>query len=950
MPKTVAISEKPWSAYKESDYTLEQWDAACLIHQHSGPPTAKSQCKLPVKTPDGTLSRAGVHAAAGALAGARGGVDATSAEKASAARALIRCYGQLGEQAPPSMSAMMHVSPLVGNFLAHINLPGSPPSPETVTHPSGGKGGGGNFDESKVKRDKGGKFAKKADAKALNDLMDAMWLDKLVMSQNMDSVAEEMTPELEAMLSKMAKDAGAGSIQQFLSDPKNTKTASIAGIKIMNEGAKQSVHGVSPSGTKVLQMYWNDNAKKDENPVQIRAVSYSGPNPHPGITRERRTQLQEVRRLNRQSSSRSGFRFNPNAVLDPSRVHDVSHAEGRTAMDQVEDFLQHVGVKGMKWGVRRSELSSKVRSGQGTIAEAHQAALKSTGHRAANFFLGDKTYWKRSAQILGITAAAIAVAAIPGLVPAAALAGVASGIGYASGAASTATVLTNFHRAIFGNRKITKSMENLGKDARRRQKNASDETKRLLNAYGSIPKKSFEHSETLVHADQTVQQVWDSLSPAQLDTMETIIGLALDESNAEGVVIDTDAYNSMSDIQKTVSTFVMAGALANAESSAQHTDVDDFLQHVGVKGMKWGQHLTAVSTTQDMGGTVRLMNDVRAPKNAKETAALKEAVNKTFAINHKAMDTAINSLNHGEARKIFDTQPPSGEDRLRNVSRVLKKELDALDKNYEHQIGFRAGPNKGQADMMIVTYPKGVKMQHADSSGAFDPMMHSVTNMIRVTYDANGAFVRAEKLPSVSHSEELNGTTFSEKVSNFLKHYGVKGMKWGVRRGDNASGGSKPSKKEVKTAEAAKDQHISADADRFVKTVAKQGYEMSDREIKEVNARLEAIKKYNSLINDPNAELRTRVEAMKLSKEYAQYKHELNPSKLDRVNNFIKKVADGYDSYQRINKASNGNLDKLIGDLLPIPKSYGKHKVGSPPLMPKVPKGTNSSSNFDLKK
>src|SRR5262245_50753769 len=97
------ISERPWSAYKESDYTIEQWHAACLIHQHEGSPTAKSQCKLPVKTPNGALNRNGVHAAAAALAGARGGVHASSEEKASAARALRRYYSMLGEDPPSSL-------------------------------------------------------------------------------------------------------------------------------------------------------------------------------------------------------------------------------------------------------------------------------------------------------------------------------------------------------------------------------------------------------------------------------------------------------------------------------------------------------------------------------------------------------------------------------------------------------------------------------------------------------------------------------------------------------------------------------------------------------------------------------------------------------------------------------------------------------------------------------
>ena|SRR6188472_1821034 len=99
------ISEAPWSDYTKADYTVEQWHAACLIHLHDGAPTSKSECKLPVKTPNGTLNRNGVHAAAAALAGARGGLKGVSADqKQKAANALKRYYNELDEEAPESLA------------------------------------------------------------------------------------------------------------------------------------------------------------------------------------------------------------------------------------------------------------------------------------------------------------------------------------------------------------------------------------------------------------------------------------------------------------------------------------------------------------------------------------------------------------------------------------------------------------------------------------------------------------------------------------------------------------------------------------------------------------------------------------------------------------------------------------------------------------------------------
>lgn len=95
------VSNRPWGEIKESDYTLEQWHRACLIHLHDGEPTSKEQCKLPVREPDGTLNRNGIHAAAAALAGARGGVKAPMEDKRKAAKKLVSLYRNVLDEEPP---------------------------------------------------------------------------------------------------------------------------------------------------------------------------------------------------------------------------------------------------------------------------------------------------------------------------------------------------------------------------------------------------------------------------------------------------------------------------------------------------------------------------------------------------------------------------------------------------------------------------------------------------------------------------------------------------------------------------------------------------------------------------------------------------------------------------------------------------------------------------------
>ncbi len=104
----VDISNKPWGNISDSDYKdTDAFCAACLIDQNpTGKEKAKALCKLPVREPGGMMNRNGVHAAAAALAGARGGVDAPPEEKRAAARKLIRMYSMMNETPPDSLRRM----------------------------------------------------------------------------------------------------------------------------------------------------------------------------------------------------------------------------------------------------------------------------------------------------------------------------------------------------------------------------------------------------------------------------------------------------------------------------------------------------------------------------------------------------------------------------------------------------------------------------------------------------------------------------------------------------------------------------------------------------------------------------------------------------------------------------------------------------------------------------
>jgi HK97 family phage prohead protease len=100
-----AVTSKPWSG-SPARFSDEQYAKSALFcRPGDGPP--KERCSLPVLEPNGDLNANALGAAAAALAGARGGVaNTTAGQKASAARKLLRLYGQAGMTAPDSLKTL----------------------------------------------------------------------------------------------------------------------------------------------------------------------------------------------------------------------------------------------------------------------------------------------------------------------------------------------------------------------------------------------------------------------------------------------------------------------------------------------------------------------------------------------------------------------------------------------------------------------------------------------------------------------------------------------------------------------------------------------------------------------------------------------------------------------------------------------------------------------------
>lgn len=101
----IAKTSKPWDGSPARFDDAQYGRSTLFCRPGDGP--VKERCSLPVLEPDGTLNVNALGAAAGALAGGRGGLANVSGSlKATAARKLIRYYGMAGKPVPPSLTMM----------------------------------------------------------------------------------------------------------------------------------------------------------------------------------------------------------------------------------------------------------------------------------------------------------------------------------------------------------------------------------------------------------------------------------------------------------------------------------------------------------------------------------------------------------------------------------------------------------------------------------------------------------------------------------------------------------------------------------------------------------------------------------------------------------------------------------------------------------------------------
>jgi hypothetical protein len=281
-----------------------------------------------------------------------------------------------------------------------------------------------------------------------------------------------------------------------------------------------------------------------------------------------------------------------------------------------------------------------------------------------------------------------------------------------------------------------------------------------------------------------------------------------------------------------------------------------FLEHFGVKGMKWGVRKEKIKAGLKKWGSelATQYEDSMWEQHAYSTRAYVERHNAAADHFNQHIDRLNNApkyrdknLNERRNAKLKYDYDRDVENLMHRSNEHAAKQVHGQNASKTKEVVYDrktqtfkvkdVGGKQGHTEKM--PEPDPFALDHADTGVDFNP-----TFKVRVGPDGKIIQVNRAKLEGMQQADEF--------VDDFLEHYGVKGMKWGVRKSEVPTGETKVTQKGKKL-KGEGGKGLSPHPDATKAAISKQKAKgsglqsLSNKELKDLQTRLNLEKNVREL-------------------------------------------------------------------------------------------------------